>query len=75
MLILDQARIHTKDFVATVNINLVFVPAGCTSIVQPVDVGWNKLFKGMDTVEAARPENTWQPAGSVQNCTAYCDKI
>ena len=49
LLILDQARIHTmqttKDLIATLDTDLMFVPAGCTSIVQPADVSWNKPFK------------------------------
>ncbi|KAG0419434.1 hypothetical protein HPB47_004117 [Ixodes persulcatus] len=49
LLVLDQAPIHktqaAKDTIQERNTNLVYVPAGCTSLPQPGDVFWNKPFK------------------------------
>ena len=49
LLILDQARVHTmndtKTALANVQTDIIYVPAGCTSIAQPADVSWNAPFK------------------------------
>lgn len=46
LLILDQAASHKMDAItATKNMKGLFVPAGCTSLVQPLDVAVNKPFK------------------------------
>ncbi|KAH9372238.1 hypothetical protein HPB48_003445 [Haemaphysalis longicornis] len=49
LLVLDQAPIHKTDAarkaLASKDTDVVFVPGGCTSIVQPADVSWMKPFK------------------------------
>ena len=49
MLVLDQACIHTmqatQDILEEKDTDCIFVPAGCTFLVQPADVSWNALFK------------------------------
>ncbi|KAH9360477.1 hypothetical protein HPB48_009660 [Haemaphysalis longicornis] len=49
LLILNQAPIHKTDAarkaLASKDTNVVLVPGGCTSIVQPADVSWMKPFK------------------------------
>ncbi|KAH9382650.1 hypothetical protein HPB48_023203 [Haemaphysalis longicornis] len=49
LLVLDQAPIHKtvagKDAVGERDTDVVYVPAGCTSLLQPADVFWNKSFK------------------------------
>lgn len=49
LLILDQAPIHkteaAKKAVSEVDTDVVFIPGGCTSILQPADVSWIKPFK------------------------------
>ncbi|KAM7305427.1 hypothetical protein ISCGN_015324 [Ixodes scapularis] len=49
LLVLDQAPIHktqaAKDAIQERDTDLVYVPAGCTSLLQPADVFWNKPFK------------------------------
>ncbi|KAH6932786.1 hypothetical protein HPB50_009485 [Hyalomma asiaticum] len=48
LLVLDQAPIHkmqaTKDALEQHD-TVVYVPAGCTSLLQPADVFWNRPFK------------------------------
>ena len=43
LLVFDQARVHTMQ--NTQDTDVVFIPAGCTSLAQPADVSWNGLFK------------------------------
>ena len=49
VLLIDQAPSHkctqTKETLANLGIQLELIPAGTTSLVQPVDVGINKPFK------------------------------
>uniref|UniRef100_A0A147BK75 Putative transposase n=1 Tax=Ixodes ricinus TaxID=34613 RepID=A0A147BK75_IXORI len=49
LLVLDQAPIHKTDAarkaIAAKDTDVVFVPGGCTSIVQPADISWMKPFK------------------------------
>ncbi|KAG0423894.1 hypothetical protein HPB47_000332 [Ixodes persulcatus] len=49
LLVLDQAPIHktqaAKDTIQERDTDLVYVPAGCTSLPQPGDVFWNKPLK------------------------------
>ena len=49
LLVLDRARIHTmqatRDTLNGSDIDHVFIPGGCTPIVQPADVCWNSAFK------------------------------
>ena len=51
LLILDQASVHTmndtKTALANVQTDIIYVPAGCTSISQPADVSWNAPFKNL----------------------------
>ena len=72
LLILDKARIHTirqtQDNCEQVNTDIIFIPAGCTSLAQPADVSWNKPFKG----EMRQQWKTWRqqdlrtPAGNLK---------
>ncbi|KAH7978654.1 hypothetical protein HPB49_006300 [Dermacentor silvarum] len=49
LLVLDQAPIHktqaTKDALDQCDTDVVYVPAWCTSLLQPADVFWNRPFK------------------------------
>ncbi|XP_049511332.1 uncharacterized protein LOC125939868 [Dermacentor silvarum] len=49
LLVLDQAPIHktqaAKNAFEEYDTDVLYVPAGCTSILQPADVYWNKPFK------------------------------
>lgn len=49
MLILDSAPIHTspgiKEKIENLDTDLVLIPGGCTSILQPADVSWMSPFK------------------------------
>ena len=49
ILLLDQFLVHmmasVADAIQALGIQLEFIPAGCTSLVQPVNVGYNKAFK------------------------------
>ncbi|KAH7984614.1 hypothetical protein HPB52_023284 [Rhipicephalus sanguineus] len=49
LLVLDQATIHKKQAATNAfeeyDTDMLHVPAGCTSILQPADVYWNKPFK------------------------------
>ncbi|KAH7952943.1 hypothetical protein HPB49_002967 [Dermacentor silvarum] len=49
LLVLDQAPIHktqaAKNAFEEYNTDMLYVPAGCTSILQPADIYWNKPFK------------------------------
>ena len=50
LLILDQFSVHmmasVNDAIQALGVQVEFVAAGCTGLVQPVDVGYNKSFKG-----------------------------
>lgn len=49
LLVLDQAPIHktqaAKNAFEECDTDVLYVPAGCTSMLQPADVYWNKPFK------------------------------
>ncbi|KAH7971207.1 hypothetical protein HPB49_020289 [Dermacentor silvarum] len=49
LLVLDQAPIHktqaTKDALEQRDTDVMYVPAGCTSLLQPADVFWNRPLK------------------------------
>ncbi|KAG0437503.1 hypothetical protein HPB47_017413 [Ixodes persulcatus] len=49
LFVLDQAPIHNTDAarkaLVAKDTNVVFVPGGCTSIVQLADISWMKPFK------------------------------
>jgi len=49
LLLLDKFSAHWTDKVralcAKLNVRLLQIPAGCTSVSQPADVAWNKPFK------------------------------
>ncbi len=49
ILLLDLFSVHMKGMVTTaiqnLGIEVFFIPPGCTGLVQPVDVGFNKSFK------------------------------
>uniref|UniRef100_A0A1E1XNV4 Putative transposase n=1 Tax=Amblyomma sculptum TaxID=1581419 RepID=A0A1E1XNV4_AMBSC len=49
LLVLDQAPIHkteaAKNAFEERDTDVLYVPEGCTSILQPADVYWNKPFK------------------------------
>ncbi|KAH7954472.1 hypothetical protein HPB49_018841 [Dermacentor silvarum] len=57
LLVLDQAPIHktqaTKDALEQRDTDVVYVPAECTSLLQPADVFWNRPFK-------ANLRRTWE---------------
>ena len=77
LLILDQARVHTmertRNELTSVDTDVVFIPAGCTSLLQPADVSWNHPFKN-----ALREEwKVWRrlglrtPAGNLKMASRY----
>ena len=49
LLILDSYRCHTMSLVVhriqEMGVEVAHIPGGCTSLCQPVDVGFNKPFK------------------------------
>lgn len=49
LLVIDQAPIHktpaAKDALQACDTDIVYVPAGCTGLLQPADVYWNRPFK------------------------------
>ena len=49
ILLLDSFRVHMKasvvNAIQTLGVEVIFIPPGCTSVVQPIDVGYNKSFK------------------------------
>jgi hypothetical protein len=49
VLFLDQFRVHKMgsivNAIQALSVQVAFIPAGCTGLVQPVDVGFNKAFK------------------------------
>jgi len=51
LLLLDSYRCHTTarvvDAIIGLGVDLIHIPAGCTCLCQPVDVGINKSFKNM----------------------------
>ena len=75
LVILDQARIHTmqttKDTLDAHDTDVVYVPAGCTSLVQPADVSWNRPFKAAMRRNWAewRRRGLRTPAGNLQVMT------
>ena len=49
ILLLDMFSVHMMASVANaiqrLGVQVEYIPAGCTGLVQPVDVGYNKAFK------------------------------
>jgi hypothetical protein len=49
ILFLDQFRVHKMGLIINgiqaLGMQVEFIPAGCTGLIQPVDVGFNKAFK------------------------------
>jgi hypothetical protein len=49
ILFLDHFRVHKMgsivNTIQALGVQVEFIPAGCTRLVQPVDVGFNKAFK------------------------------
>ena len=49
ILLLDMYSVHmmvsVADAIQRLGVQVEYIPAGCTSLVQPVDVGYNKAFK------------------------------
>ena len=49
LLYLDSFRVHMMGSVVSaiqaIGIEVEFIPPGCTGLVQPVNVGYNKSFK------------------------------
>jgi hypothetical protein len=49
ILLLDQFRVHKMgsivNAIQALGVQVKFIPAGCTGLVQPVDVGYSKSFK------------------------------
>ena len=51
LLYLDSFRVHMMGSVVSasaiqaIGVEVEFIPPGCTGLVQPVDVGYNKSFK------------------------------
>jgi hypothetical protein len=49
ILFLDQFRVHMMgsivNAIQALGMQVEFIPAGCTGLVQPVDVGFNKAFR------------------------------
>ena len=72
LFILDQARVHTmqrtKDGVEALDSDLIFVPAGCTPLLQPADVSWNKPFKDSmrESYKIWRRQDLRTPAGNLK---------
>jgi hypothetical protein len=49
ILFLDQFRVHKMGLIVNaiqaLGVQVEFTPAGCTGLIQPVNVGFNKAFK------------------------------
>jgi hypothetical protein len=49
ILLLDQFRVHKMgsiiNAIQALDVQVEFIPAGCTRLVQPVNIGYNKSFK------------------------------
>ena len=49
LLFLDSFKVHMMSSVVTkiqaLGVEVEFIPPGCTGLVQPIDVGYNKAFK------------------------------
>jgi hypothetical protein len=49
LLLLDSFTVHMKSSIVTaiqaLGVQVEFIPPGCTGLLQPVDVGYNKAFK------------------------------
>ena len=75
LIILDRARIHTaaatKKLFEDLETDIIFVPGGCTPIVQPADVCWNAPFKTALRQEWAiwRRQDLRTPQGNAKMAT------
>ncbi len=51
LLSLDSYSVHLMGSVShainALGVEVIIIPPGCTSVVQPVDIGYNKPFKGL----------------------------
>jgi hypothetical protein len=49
ILFLDSFKVHMlgtlADVIHKLGVELEFIPPGCTGLVQPIDVGFNKPYK------------------------------
>ncbi len=59
ILFLDSFKVHMKALVMNeihdLGIQVEFIPPGCTGLLQPVDIGYNKAFEAKLRTEY----NTW----------------
>ena len=55
ILLLDMFSVHmmasVADAIQRLGVQVEYIPAGCTSLVQPVYVGYNKAFKALMRAE------------------------
>ncbi len=51
LLFLDSYSVHlmgsVNHAINALGVEVIIIPPGCTSVVQPVDIGYNKPFKGL----------------------------
>jgi hypothetical protein len=49
IILLDQFKVHKMgsiiNTIQALGVQVKFIPTGCMGLVQPVDIGYNKLFK------------------------------
>jgi hypothetical protein len=83
LLFLDSYRCHMMhsivDAIQTLGVEVEIIPGGCTSLVQPVDIGVNKPFKNRLResweawmVENLSAENTITVSPSRQTVAGWC---
>lgn len=51
LLFLDSYSVHkmgsVNRVISDLGVEVVIIPPGCTGVTQPVDIGYNKPFKGL----------------------------